>query len=123
MARLVSAAIALALVIANVVGAYAHTHAHAPSHDACIHHDSSSHHYGSDAGGDPNLVDEDDEPGNRSMDHAACDFMCNGGIAILGTLIIAFPEPEAGVMPAAASPILSLPPASPERPPRSPVPA
>lgn len=80
---LVSAVVAFALVVAHVVGAYAHAagHNHANGHAACAQQDLAV-----TAMAVAMSVQDDsercDEPAN---DIDACDFMCNGGLAILVT--------------------------------------
>jgi hypothetical protein len=119
--RLVSAMAAFALVIASVIGAYAHAagHNHADAPAACAHQDASG--TTAAAGELSALQDADEHCSEPASDVDSFDFMCNGGIAILVTLSFAYVDPTPPYSSAVAAIALLLLPASLERPPRSPV--
>lgn len=87
--RLVSAVVVFALVVAHVIGGYAHAagHNHAKGHAACAHRSLSA--TAAVAGG--TSVHDDSEHCDEPADHIdAFDFMCHGGIAILVAPSFAF---------------------------------
>lgn len=87
--RLVSAVAVVALVFANVIGAYAHAGAHGQgtAHAGC-----DQHHEGLASVPDATQVADRDSPSGTAHEHGSdgaghltsCDFACHGGVAILG---------------------------------------
>jgi hypothetical protein len=117
--RLISAVAALALVIAQVIGAYAHAgeHGHGGAHAACVHQ--LGHGSAVPAAGDDGGVDKAEHDGDRAHYDTSCDFCCHGGIAILATVAIAYVNP---MLPYSRAVAVAEHPAAPpslERPPRS----
>jgi hypothetical protein len=115
--RLLSAVVALALVVAHVVGGYAHAtgHNHAKESAACAFQDSSELAAAAEMSGDTDSQ-HCDLPANSGD---ALDFMCNGGVAILMTPSFVCPDqnPPHASRVAGATPLLL--PGSLDRPPRS----
>jgi hypothetical protein len=117
--RLLSAVVALALVMAQVIGAYAHAaeHDHASAHAACAHQH--GHAAAVPAADNNATVDKIDHEGDRTHHSTSCDFCCHGGIAILVTAAFAYVNPtppHSSAIVAAVHPAI---PPSLERPPRS----
>jgi hypothetical protein len=119
LARLVSALVAISLVLAGVVGSYAHAHAHGMG---SVHSDCSQHH------GIPGAIDDHsptqvvDDGTNAPSGHAtSCDFACHGGVAILSLGVSIQRQLEPAVEPDASRNLDLLLFASLDRPPRSPV--
>jgi hypothetical protein len=117
-AQLISAAIALAVVFASCIGAYAHALAH------CHHgHAHAASHQESGAAPVASGVEHKGEPQKAPAGtHAdCCDSICHGGYAIVGQVNPVLPQPQAKppipVMRAHAG----AEPHSLDRPPRSPV--
>ena len=81
--RLLAATLALALVLASMVGSYAHTSDHGH------HHDHASHLALDANAGAGSHADENGAPATSTAaaDHTCCcDFLCHGGIAILADM-------------------------------------
>jgi hypothetical protein len=119
LARLVSALLAVALVLAGVIGSYAHAHAHGIG---ALHSDCGQHHGTPAATENHSQAQVADEGTDLPAGHAtSCDFVCHGGVAILslGVSIQRQLEP-AGTPLASPNPDLRLS-TSLDRPPRSPV--
>src|SRR6185503_1579898 len=79
--RLISAALALALIVASAVGAYAHALAH------CHHgHEHAAQHHDSAAAPVASGMEHKGEPQKApAADHAdCCDTICHGGYAVVG---------------------------------------
>jgi hypothetical protein len=79
--RLISAVAVLALIVAHAIGGYAHASGHTKAHSGVGHHHSVVEALlGSDEGPAGNAFEHPDDTNNQSE---SCDFMCNGGAAIL----------------------------------------
>jgi hypothetical protein len=125
--RLVAAVAALALVFAQLIGAYAHAagHDHASGHAACAHlhghHATAAHDDGPAApsGGDQGALDKAQHDDDRALHSASCDFLCHGGIAILAAAGFSYVDPTPPYTSAVAVIADPSPPPSLERPPRS----
>ena len=124
--RLISAVAALALVLAQLIGAYAHAagHDHAGAHAACVHLD--GHHAAAQAhdaaappAGDQGAVDKPQHDDDRALHSASCDFCCHGGIAVLAAAGFSYADPTLPYTLAVAIIADPSPPLSLERPPRS----
>ena len=120
-ARLISAAVALALIFASAVGAYAHAFAH------CHHgHANAAHQEGAEAPASTvtaNALHEGESRGSSApVDHAqCCDTICHGGFAIVDMgAVVLLPASCLHAIPF-ASLAAGMQPHSLERPPRSPV--
>jgi hypothetical protein len=120
-ARLISAAVALALLVASAVGAYAHALAHCHhGHANALHQD--------DAVATAPMVTvnalhkgESQRP-PASVDQAqCCDTVCHGGLAIVDMGAVALLPPHFLHATLSASRVAGTQPHSLERPPRSPV--
>ena len=115
-AQLISAAIALAVVFASSIGAYAHALAHRGHAHAASHQDSGAAPVASgiEHKGDPQKAPAGTHAG-------CCDSICHGGYAIVGQVSPVLPQPQA--MP--PIPVIranaEAEPHSLDRPPRSPV--
>jgi hypothetical protein len=114
--QLLSAVIALALVVAHVIGAYAHAagHSHAKAPAACEFQDISETAAAAEMSGHADS-EHCNDPANPMN---ALDFMCNGGAAILMPPSFACPDqspPHASTV-ADSTPLLL--PGSLDRPPR-----
>jgi hypothetical protein len=118
--RAVSLLAAFALVLAHLVGGYAHAagHGHAKAAETCGHsHAVSTSAAASTVG--PAVMSGARADCDQAINHSdACDFMCNGGIAILvATIAVAAAPKDAGSSAVAAITRLLLPPSL-DRPPR-----
>src|SRR5262245_13322511 len=115
--RLLGAVVALALVIAQVIGAYAHAaeHDHGSGHAACAHH----HGHGPATPSGDGPADTADHDADRAHHGASCDFLCHGGIAILMTVAFRYADPGLPYIAAVAADVHPAAPPSLERPPRS----
>jgi hypothetical protein len=120
-ARLISAAVALALVVASAVGAYAHALAHC--HDG---HANAVHQEGAEVSASTVTVNAlhkgESQRSPASVDQAqCCDTICHGGLAIvdMGAVVLLPPRFLHAVL--SASHAAGTQPHSLERPPRSPV--
>jgi hypothetical protein len=123
--RLVSILAAFALVVAHMVGGYAHAsgHNHAKSADGCAHGHAAKTSAAMPAI-DAAAHAKTDGACGQGVDHGdACDFMCNGGTAILTaqTVLLAAPN-QVESTPVRSIGRLLLP-ASLDRPPRPSTPA
>src|SRR4029453_5406724 len=90
-ARLISAAMALALVVASAVGGYAHALAH------CHHgHAHAAQHQDSGAAPVASGMEQKGEPQKApAANHAdCCDTICHGGYAIVGQASPILPLPQ-----------------------------
>ena len=123
---LISAVATLALVFAQLIGAYAHAagHDHAGVHAACAHLD--GHHGAAQAqgaaappAGDQGAVDKAQHDDDRALHSTSCDFLCHGGIAVLVAAGFSSVDPMPPYTSAVATTADPSPPPSPERPPRS----
>jgi hypothetical protein len=115
--RLISAVLALALLVAHVLGGYAHAagHNHPDGHATCAHDDSSAP---APLGGKLTVPDEGDHC--RQANHIdACDFMCHGGLAILVDLAVEHVDARTARSSTVADIVHLLLAVSLERPPRS----
>jgi hypothetical protein len=123
--RLISAVTALALVLAQLIGAYAHAagHDHAGGHAACAHlqgHHAAVHgHDGAAPAADAAAAAKAHHDGDRAHHSTSCDFCCHGGIAILAGDGFSYVDPTPPCTPAVAARADPSPPPSLERPPRS----
>jgi hypothetical protein len=117
--RLLSAVAALALILAQLIGAYAHAgHDHAAAHAACAHH-----------GGGSQVAPDEHQPGEAQTEHGSdpathnhsCDFMCHGGVAILAISTFSYADAQLPYELKGIAFDHLLWPASLERPPKSPV--
>src|SRR5262245_52602639 len=93
-ARLVSAVAAFALVLAHLIGAYAHAAGHAHAH-AQMHAGTAHHHHAEPMvdTGEAGVVDDAGKGCNDTVNHAqCCDFMCHGGVAILVSISLRYLE-------------------------------
>lgn len=98
-ARLLAAVMALALVVACVVGAYAHAAGHAlpaaehtaAAVDAADHAGQRGHLFGPAAceAGQVGISHDCDGTGHSPLD--GCDFICHGGQAILAAAVLVLP--------------------------------
>jgi hypothetical protein len=103
-------------VIANLVGAHAHAAAHGSdaAHTECHHHDTTA-----GPAGDGHVLAAQHEHCKDTIDHTkACDFLCNGGVAILTAAFLTYQEPAPPPASAIAPIVHSTLPALLERPPR-----
>ena len=124
--RLISAVAALALVFAQLVGAYAHAagHDHAGARAACAHLDghhaaAHGHDIAAPPAGDQGAVDKARHDDDRANHSTSCDICCHGGIAILVSLAFEYEAPTPPSTSAIATVANPSPPPSLERPPRS----
>lgn len=117
-ARLVSAFVALALLLAGVIGSYAHAHAHGIG---MVHSDCGQHHSTPGAIDDPSQAQVADEDTKAPSGHAtSCDFICHGGVAILSFGVSIQRQLEPSGAPHASRNLDLLLSSSLDRPPRSP---
>ena len=124
--RLISAVAALALVLAQLVGAYAHAagHDHAGAYAACAHLDghhaaAQTHDAAAPSGIDQGAVDKPQHDDDRALHSGSCDFLCHGGIAVLAAAGFSYADPTLPYTLAVAIIADPSPPLSLERPPRS----
>jgi hypothetical protein len=85
--RLVSALVALALLLAHAIGGYAHAagHSHGKEASSCVHQEISATALSATS------ADAQSEQCQEPAHHIdAFDFMCNGGLAILVAPSVAF---------------------------------
>jgi hypothetical protein len=124
--RLISAVAALALVFAQLLGAYAHAgHDHAGGHAACAQvdgHGAPADRDGASAppAGDSEVVsNQGQHDDDRTAHSASCDFLCHGGIAIPATVGFSYLDATPPWVAVVATVAASSPPRSLDRPPRS----
>jgi hypothetical protein len=114
--RLVSVLVALALLVAHVIGAYAHAagHNHTKGQSSCVHQEVSAT---AVSGASAHAQSKHcHEPANYND---AFDFMCNGGLAILVAPSVAFAQAEVSHGSSVIEIVHLLLAASLERPPKS----
>jgi len=120
--RLISAATALALIVASAVGAFSHAAGHGHHSPLHVAHAQSLEVASPAADTQHSHVGSDHEQGDNTQAHSTCcDTICHGGQAVLASAL-ALPLPLAGAsffQPSAS--LHSKPPGCLERPPRSPV--
>jgi hypothetical protein len=122
--RLLSIAAALALVLAQLTGSYAHArgHSQATGHAACGHvgghHAAALGHDAASPVGDQGVAGEGTPGHNGALHSTSCDFVCHGGIAILEISGVYDVDQATSYGPAAISVANPSHPPSLERPPR-----